>query len=105
MEQRNIPTRREVPAVLRYGLAVASVAVAVLATLPLNPNALMSPVFFLAIIVSAWFGGGRPGLLAAVLASLALAYFFLPPFYDLRVDPPTGFRCSCSCWRPCSSAG
>ena len=55
MEQRNIPTRREVPAVLRYGLAVASVAVAVLATLPLNPNALMSPVFFLAIIVSTWF--------------------------------------------------
>jgi PAS domain S-box-containing protein len=74
--------------VLRYGLAVASVAIAVIATLPLGPTAFVGPVFFLAVIVSAWFGGGRPGLLAAVLATLSLAYFFLPPLYSLRVDPP-----------------
>jgi K+-sensing histidine kinase KdpD len=67
---------------------MASVAIAVIATLPLGPTAFVGPVFFLAVIVSAWFGGGRPGLLAAVLATLSLAYFFLPPLYSLRVDPP-----------------
>jgi PAS domain S-box-containing protein len=88
MSKRGTPADREVPAVLRYGVAVASVAVAVIATLPLEPNAFVGPVFFLTVIVSAWFGGGRPGLLAALLATLALAYFRLPPLYSLRVVPP-----------------
>ena len=47
----------------------------------------MGPFFFLAVIVSAWFGGGRPGLVAALLSTLALAYF-LPPSESFRVDRP-----------------
>jgi PAS domain S-box-containing protein len=69
-------------------VAVASVAVAVIATFPLDPTAFVGPVFFLAVIVSAWFGGGRPGVLAALLSTLALAYFRFPPLGTLRVDPP-----------------
>jgi len=71
-------------AVLRYGVAVLSVAAALLVTLLLHPDALVAPVFFLSIILSAWFGGTGPGLLAALLATLSLDYFFLPPIY--RVD-------------------
>ena len=88
MSERHIAPRRELPVLLRYGVAVASVTVAVIGTLPLGPNAFVGPFFFLAVILSAWFGGGRPGLVATVLATLAQAYFFLPPVYSLRVDPP-----------------
>ena len=88
MSERHIAPRRELPVLLRYGVAVASVSVAVIGTLPLGPNAFVGPFFFLAVILSAWFGGGRPGLVATVLATLAQAYFFLPPVYSLRVDPP-----------------
>ena len=82
------PAPREIAAVLRYGLAVVLVAIGVIATLPLGPHAFRGPVFFLAVILSAWFGGGRSGLLATLLSTLSLAYFFLPPTYDLRVDSP-----------------
>jgi len=88
MSKREILAPREIPAVLRYSLAVASVAVALLATLPLGPTVLTSPPFFLAVILTAWFGGGRPGLLAVLLSALALAYVHLPPIYTLHVDPP-----------------
>lgn len=64
---------------LRYGLAVSTVAAALVATQLLRPDALVSPVFFLAIILSAWFGGIGPSLVAAVLATLAIGYFFLHP--------------------------
>jgi PAS domain S-box-containing protein len=73
--------------VVRWGVAVVSVAVAVVLTLPLHPDVLVSPLFFLAVIVSAWFGGGGPGLLATLLAMLAMNYFFLPPFFSLTIDP------------------
>jgi PAS domain S-box-containing protein len=67
-------------------VAVASVALAVIATLPWA-STLVSPLFFLAVILSAWFGGAGPGLLTAVLATLAIDYFFLLPKYTLNADP------------------
>jgi len=65
MPKPDVPARRASAAVLRYGLAVLSVAVALIVTLLLHPDALVAPVFFLPIILSAWFGGTGPGLLAA----------------------------------------
>ncbi|HKO30823.1 MAG TPA: ATP-binding protein, partial [Nitrospiraceae bacterium] len=50
----------------------------------LRPDALISPVFFLAIILTAWFGGFGPGLVANLLATLAIAYFFLHPQESVR---------------------
>jgi PAS domain S-box-containing protein len=71
----------------RYGLSVLFVAISLAATFLLQPSVLVTPLFFPAILLSAWFGGVGPGLLAALLATLALAYFFLPPTYSLRFDP------------------
>jgi K+-sensing histidine kinase KdpD len=71
----------------RYGLAVLSVFVALALTYVLHPEALVTPVLFLAIILSAWIGGTGPGLLAALLATLFLDYFFLEPKYTLTFDP------------------
>ena len=70
----------------RYGLALSSVAAALIVTLLMRPDVLVAPVFFLAIILTAWIGGFGPGLVAAVLATLVIAYFFLPPTFSLRSD-------------------
>lgn len=87
MLESDTSTQRSSSAVLRYGLAVSSIAVALILTLLLHPDALQSPIFLLAIILSAWIGGIGPGLVAAGLATLAIAYFFLPPIYSLKLDP------------------
>ena len=74
-------------AIKRYGLSVASVATSLAVASLIQPVEHVAPLFFLAILMSAWFGGTRPGLLAALLATLSLDYFFLPPLYSLKVDP------------------
>ena len=74
-------------AVRRYALPLLCVGVALTVTFLLQPDSLVAPLFFLAIIVSAWFGGMGPGLLAALLSTLCVSYFFLPPAYTWKFDP------------------
>src|SRR5678816_2479531 len=71
--------------VWRYGLAVITVAVALVLTIWLEQYTDITPLFYAAIVVSAWFGGRGPGLLAVVLSELAIDYYFVPPFYSLRL--------------------
>ncbi|HLL73185.1 MAG TPA: ATP-binding protein [Pyrinomonadaceae bacterium] len=74
--------------VLRYLVAVWTVGLAFAATLlmsPLVPPGI-SPLFLLAVMISAWRGGSGAGLLATALAALASAFVFLPPTYSLRID-------------------
>jgi C4-dicarboxylate-specific signal transduction histidine kinase len=73
--------------VWRYGLAVINVAIALVLTIWLEKYTDITPLFYAAIVVSAWFGGMGPGLLAVVLSELAIDYFFVPPFYSLRLGP------------------
>ena len=67
----------------RYALAVLSVGLALLMQLTLIPlvggDPRSSPflLFFAAVMVSAWFGGLWPGVLATVLSALLAGYFFL----------------------------
>ena len=51
---------------------------------PVLPNAFVY-LFLAAVAASAWVGRGGPGLFAVVLASLTLAYFFLPPLHTLGI--------------------
>jgi C4-dicarboxylate-specific signal transduction histidine kinase len=67
----------------RYGLAVVSVAAALLITRSLEQYTDITPLFYAAIVVSAWYGGRGPGLVAVVLATVALDYYFIPPLYTL----------------------
>src|SRR6185312_11112227 len=64
---------------IRYGVAVASIAVAVgLMLIPEIGRGFASVVFF-AVLISAWYGGLGPGLLATALtALLALVLLVLP---------------------------
>ena len=57
------------------------VAVALLVTRALLEYTDITPLFYAAIVVSAWFGGRGPGLVAVVLSGLAIDYYFVPPLY------------------------
>jgi len=67
---------------LRYGVAVLAVGMAFLVNLLLDPLIVQDTPFLLvfgAIMISAWYGGLGPGLLATFTAGLVSDYFFLPP--------------------------
>src|SRR5438552_4580099 len=70
---------------LPYGIALLSVAAVLLLTFLIEPLRTKTNymLFFGAVMVSAWYGGLWPGLLAVLLSTLSSAYFFLPPFYSL----------------------
>lgn len=82
----DIPKSRATSVIARYGLAFVCVGVALLATYFLQPNGLVVPLFFLALILASWFGGIGPGLLTALLSTLSVDYFFLPPVYSFKFD-------------------
>jgi K+-sensing histidine kinase KdpD len=43
-------------------------------------------LFFAAVMASAWFGGTAPGLFAVLLSTLAVDYYFVPPFHSFAVN-------------------
>lgn len=72
--------RRILIATSRYATAIAAVAAAALLTrlLRQHGDSGISPLFFAAVLVIAWFGGLGPGLLATALSGVATAYLLLP---------------------------
>jgi C4-dicarboxylate-specific signal transduction histidine kinase len=72
---------------LVYVVAVIAVAAAAVATLELGSAMKHTPtLFFCSVILSSWFGGVWPGVLAAVLSAIALDYYFIPPLYALGIS-------------------
>jgi C4-dicarboxylate-specific signal transduction histidine kinase len=72
----------------RLGLTVLFVTVAFLATYSIQhffPYPFLF-LFFGAVMAGAWFGGTAAGLLAVVLSTVLVDYFFVPPFYSLAVN-------------------
>jgi len=72
----------------RSGIALSCVAAALGSTLllqPLFPYPFLF-LFFAAVMISAWFGGTVPGLFAVLLATLAVDYFFVPPFHSFVIN-------------------
>ncbi len=65
-----------------YAISVLLVAAALICTIPLRgvfPYPFLY-LFFVAVMASAWIGGAGPGFFAAVLSTLVVAYFVVPPF-------------------------
>jgi len=77
------------PAILSYLIAVLSVASALIISRLPAVHLQDAPVslFLCAVILSAWFGGVGPGLLATAFSALAFNYYFLPPTYSLGPKP------------------
>src|ERR1700739_2369152 len=75
---------------IRYGLAVVLVSLALCLSLSLrvpfgNPFWFFFPV---AVIASTWFGGRGPGWVGVFLSTLAVLYYFIPPIRSFAVKPP-----------------
>jgi PAS domain S-box-containing protein len=69
---------------------VVLVVLATLGTAGVRPALETYPVapYIIAVSFAAWFGGLGPGLLATALSAVTLAYFFVPPYFTLRVESP-----------------
>lgn len=80
---------RKPRAIWRYGTAVLSVlAVAAISFWPqVHLQGAPASLFLCAVLVSAWFGGSGPGLLATALSALAFDYYFVQPLHSLTVSP------------------
>jgi PAS domain S-box-containing protein len=75
----------------RYAVAAGSVVVATAIRLSLDPlvgTQFPFATLFFAVLVSAWFGGFGPALLASGCGTLAAAWLLLPPRFQLVVDDP-----------------
>jgi len=88
MSKFGTPKRRITSIVLRYGLAVLSVATALIIKELLRtyfdpaPNSL----FFCAVVLSSWLGGLGPGLLASSLSVGLIDYHFTSPYHTLELS-------------------
>lgn len=75
------------PVMLRYGAALGSIAAALVIEWQLEGRLVGAPValFLCAVMLSAWFGGFRPGLFAAAMA-VAAFYYMASPGHSFVVD-------------------
>lgn len=77
------------PRIWSYGIALLSVAGALTVSKLPAIHLQDAPVslFLCAVILSSWFGGVGPGLVATALSALAFNYYFLPPIHSLGSKP------------------
>ena len=73
----------------QYGTAVFSVLGALLIShwTVFHLESAHVSLFLCAVMLSAWFGGVRPGLLAFILSAVAFYYGVLPPVYSFAAKP------------------
>jgi PAS domain S-box-containing protein len=88
MDGSSLQQRTAQAHLLRYGLAVVSLSIALgLALLAHNYNFrnVEVPVFLLAVALTAWYGGSGPAIVALLLSIAFFDYFFTEPRYTLYV--------------------
>jgi PAS domain S-box-containing protein len=72
---------RALPLVWRYGLVVLCVAISTAVTFALRGFGVRTSLFFPAVLLATWFGGTGAGLVAVVLSTFSINFFFgQPPF-------------------------
>jgi PAS domain S-box-containing protein len=73
----------------RYGLAVVSSALALLlrGALPLRTGTSVYQLPLAAVVVSAWYGGRGPGLVALLVSATGILYWFIPPSRSFALPP------------------
>jgi PAS domain S-box-containing protein len=85
MAHRDPSSPTPMPTILRYGIAVLSVAIGIGLDFFLlrHFNVKLTPFLF-AIAVTIWYAGTGPGVLAIVLSIVSLNYFFLRPVFSFN---------------------
>jgi K+-sensing histidine kinase KdpD len=72
----------------RYAVAILAAVIAILLRKLLDP--LIGPQYpyntmFLAVVVSAWYGGIGPAIVSMVVGAGAILYWFVPPYHSFAV--------------------
>ena len=73
---------------LRYGLAVVSVATALGINLFLFNRQIQGvefPIFLVAIALTVWYAGTKPAIVALILSTLAFTYYFNQPYFNFYI--------------------
>ncbi|MGA6940379.1 MAG: ATP-binding protein [Pseudolabrys sp.] len=83
MAHRDPSSPTSLPTILRYGIAVLSVAIAngLCFFLLQHFNANLTPFLF-AVAATVWYAGTGPGVLAIILSVLSLNYLFIRPSFS-----------------------
>jgi len=86
---------RSQSALATYGVALLASGVALALTLLVWPRleTTPSPFFFAAVVVSSWYGGLRPALLATAFAAAATSYFFVLPGHSIAIESISDALC------------
>ncbi len=86
--ERTPAAPRSASVIFQCGLAVVLVAAALTATFLLQSVVSTAGFifFYTAVVASAWFGGKWSGLLAMLLSTEAIEYFFMAPLYSFGVN-------------------
>jgi PAS domain S-box-containing protein len=82
------------PSLRPYGIAVASVCLALLARQLLDPilgDRVPFSTFFIAIMLIAWWTSIAPTVFALALSSLVALFFYIPPRYTFEFATPADF--------------
>jgi signal transduction histidine kinase len=85
----NLQLHRTSSRVLRYGFSVVCVAIALGLALAVHHYGFRDvepPLFALAIVLTTWYAGMGPSVLAVVLSILCFTYFFTEPLYTFAVS-------------------
>lgn len=73
---------------LPYLVAIGATTIALFLSLWLGAllTRTIGAFFFLAVVLSTWYGGIRPGIIAVILSTLILDYYFLPPTGSIYIS-------------------
>ncbi|HEY9699364.1 MAG TPA: DUF4118 domain-containing protein [Trichocoleus sp.] len=73
---------------LSYAVAIGSTVIALLLRLWLDPvlAGSLDAFFYISVTITAWSGGFKPGIIAVVLSTLAIDYFFVPPISQFGIE-------------------
>ncbi|MGM3309171.1 PAS domain S-box protein [Anabaena sp. WFMT] len=76
--------KARVSLIFEYIVAIVSVSIALLLTAVLQPvlQSAIFMLFYVAVAMSTWYGGIKPGILATILSTIAVNYFFIDPKFS-----------------------
>jgi signal transduction histidine kinase len=89
LARRNLELHQVRSPILRYGLSVVCVAIALGLSLTLQYlqfRDVEAPLFALSIAIATWYAGNGPSVLAILLSTACFAYFFVEPIYSFYVS-------------------
>src|SRR6266566_1759751 len=78
----------------RWGVAIATVGLALLLTFQIDSIASRTPfaLFFAAVMIATWYGGRKPGLLVIALSVVLTKYFLIAPLRSLWLTDQSFFQ-------------